>query len=205
LFDRLSLQLLAVRGVKTLPPYERYGKKPVSVILIFRSTDEDSLTVVGHFDDKAQCQEWADLDGSRILTPGLHKPVAYQVMTPVYAGRLFTGRYVTGGSPDSDGFFSAGHGVTSRPGETRDGVHTVVVTRVPTEDRTEPSGLKVMTVPIGIFASTQDASLWVNLLDSFYPRLNFGESAVLRPVLTPDQFVDKVEEFRLKGQVETVG
>jgi hypothetical protein len=184
-----------------MPADEMYGPKPVSVVLIFRTTDEDSLTVVGHFDDQRQCQEWADIDGSAILTHGLHRPVGYRVITPVGAGRILTGRYVGSANQMSDGFFRAGYGVVPASGETRDGVPTVVVTRVPTRDTEQPSGLSIVTVPIGIFASTQDASLWLNLVDSFYNHLGIGEAAILRPVLTPDEFVAKVDEFRLKGQV----
>lgn len=179
-----------------MPAYELYGKVPYFVVVIRRAFEaEETATVVGHFSSTDECREWAEIDGSAILTHGVHKPTAYRVMSPPGASRVLTGRYVTGGSSDSDGFFSAGHGVVERPGETRDGVHTVVLADVQTQ------GGDPTPIVVGIFASSQDARLWVNLIDSFYPRLKFGEAAILRPVLTPEEFIGRVDEFRLKGEV----
>lgn len=176
-----------------MPAYETYGENPTSVIMISRQTDLQSVTVIGPFDDERRCPEWADAYGSGILTPGLHMARVYKVIQPNAASRILTGRYV-GNAQKEDGLFRAGYGVVTPDGERPDGVPTVAVTRVSTRG-------DVVTAAVGIFASSQDARVWVNLLDSYYPRRAIGENTVLRSVLTPEQFADKVDEFRLKGQV----
>lgn len=183
-----------------MPANELYGMRPMRVAFISSKDDEDQITVVGHFDTDEMVREWAEIDGARLLNPEVHAMTSYQVITPVGAGRLLTGRYVSGSST-SDGFFRAGHGVTSGSGETRDGVHTVAITRIPVRDDLHPDGVRLVLAPIGIFASSQDASLWLNLFDSFYPNLKVGEASFLRPVLDPDDLIRQIDVFREKGEV----
>lgn len=179
-----------------------YQLNAPAVALIGRESDSESVTVIGPFGSVGECGNWAAARGLDMLTRGVHTMSGHQVMPPDYAERMLTSRYIGGYHPadDGTGYFRGGSGLVDRLGESRDGVPTVAVMRVPDPDALGPHGPGKL-VAMGIFASSQDATTWMHRIDSFYPRVKISERATLRSVLTPDQFFDKLEEFRLKGQI----
>lgn len=159
------------------------AKKEPQVIIVTCEPDEDKTTVVGPFGNRAECVDWMSAAGSFILTQGLHQAVAHGYVAPPDVHAMLYPR-----CQDNH------PGVLKPP--TRDDIMTVVLVKVGFRDE---DGVTYSRIPVGPFVSTQDAENWVEGMT--WGHGDFENTALVRQLLEPEQFVAEVDKWRI-GQMD---